>query len=122
MIDIPTGRYKVIRSTGKVTWENGRPIKGTETFLDISASIQPVSGNMIKIIPEHRRNQESIVIYSSDRLFTTDEKSGRIADVVEYDGKRFQVFSVKKWAETTDINHYESIAIMEDGQGGANEY
>lgn len=122
MIDILTGQYSVTRAKQGGTWgDDGRFKKGSSKVFDIEASIQPLSGNMIKLLPEHRRNSESIIIFSEERLFASDEKSQRAADVIEYDGKCFEVFNVKKWSEFTDINHYESIAIMEDGQGGGNE-
>lgn len=122
MIDITTGTYSVTRSKGPGVWgDDGKFQRGQSKVFEIEASIQPLSGNMIKLLPEHRRNAESVIIFSSERLFASDEKSQRAADIVEYDGKKFEIFTVKKWAEFTDIPHYESIAIMEDGQGGANE-
>ena len=122
MIDIITGTYSVTRAKGSGQWgDDGKFKRGESKVFDMEASIQPLSGNMIKLLPEHRRNSESVIIFSEERLFTSDEKSQRAADVIEYDEKCFEVFSVKKWSEFTDINHYESIAIMEDGQGGGNE-
>ena len=122
MIDITTGTYTIERATSEGSWgDDGRFKRGAKKEFEIEASIQPLTGNMIKLLPEHRRNSESVIIFSSERLFPTDEKSQRAADIVNYDGKKFEVFTVKKWAEFTDIPHYESIAIMEDGQGGANE-
>lgn len=122
MIDIATGTYSVTRAKTQGTWgDDGRFKRGAEKVFEMEASIQPLSGNMIKLLPEHRRNAESVIIFSEERLFASDEKSQRAADIVEYDGKRFEVFTVKKWSEFTDINHYETIAIMEDGQGGGNE-
>jgi hypothetical protein len=122
MIDIITGTYSVTRAKGPGQWgDDGKYKRGKSKVFEMQASVQPVSGNMIKLLPEHRRNSESVIIFSEERLFTSDEKSQRAADIIEYDGKCFEVFSVKKWSEFTDINHYESIAIMEDGQGGGNE-
>ena len=122
MIDIPTGTYSVKRFVEGGEWgDDGKYKRGEAKFFDFQASIQPLSGNAIKLLPEHRRNSESVIIFSEERLFTSDEKSQRAADILLYDGKCFEVFNVKKWSEETDINHYESIAIMEDGQGAGNE-
>lgn len=122
MIDIITGTYSVTRAKGPGQWcDDGKYKRGESKVFDMEANIQPLSGNMIKLLPEHRRNSESVIIFSEERLFPSDEKSQRAADIIEYDGKCFEVFTVKKWSEFTDINHYESIAIMEDGQGGGNE-
>ena len=121
MIDIATGIY-TIESFQKGSWgDDGRYNRGKCEEFEISASVQPLSGSMVKLLPEHRRNSESIVIFSEERLFTSDEKNQIAADIIKYDGKRFEIFKVSKWAGFTDIPHYESVAIMEDGEGARNE-
>ena len=121
MIDIITGTYTIERSK-KGSWgDDGNYNNVIEKNFEIDASIQPLTGNMLKQLPEHRRNAENILIYSSEKLFTSDEKNNKSADVINYDDKRFEVFSVKKWADMTDIPHYESMATMVDGQGGGHD-
>ena len=119
MIDIKTGTYTIKRFK-KGYWDNstGKYSRDEDKEFEIDASIQPITGNDVKLLPEHRRNTESIMIFSNERLFPSDEKSQKAADIVIYDEKRFEVFKSSKWSETTDINHYETIAIMEDGEGG----
>ena len=120
MIDIPTGDYSVKRF-GKGEYDSrGIYVRGEDREFEINASIQPVTGNMVKLLPEHRRNADSIVIYSVEELYSSDEKDGRPADIVIYRGRKYEVFSVKDWSMMTDINHYESVAIMQDGQGSRN--
>lgn len=121
MIDIETGTYTIERVGAGAWGDDGRYHKGPKSEFEIKASIQPVTGNMVKLLPEHRRNTESVIIFSDERLFPSDEKNGKGADIVNYDGKKFEVFTVKKWAEFTDIPHYETIAIMVDGEGAKNE-
>lgn len=117
MTDIDTGSYLVERYSAGSWGADGKFSRGAKTELQIEASIQPLSGNMIKLLPEHRRNSESIHIFSEERLYPSDEKSQNPSDVVTYDDKKFEIFTVKKWADVTDIPHYESIGIMQDGQG-----
>jgi len=122
MIDIPTGTFTIIRASLKGEWgDDGRFKRGQAEEFDIEASIQPASGNMVKMLPEHRRNSESIVIFSKERLFVSDEKNQKAADIIFYDGKSFEVLKVSKWSDFTDIEHYQSLAVMQDGQGGGNE-
>jgi len=121
MTDIDTNIYKVYRFE-RGEWDSrGIYNRGECDSFDISASIQPISGNMLRLLPEHRRNSEAITIFSEERLFPSDEIEERAADVIIFDRKRFEIFKVKKWAECTDIPHYESIAIMEDRQGAKHD-
>lgn len=117
MIDIPTGTYSVERFSEGSWGTDGRYSRGAQANLSIDASIQPISGNMVNLLPEHRRNSESILIFTETRLYGSDEKESTGSDIIIYDGKRYEVFSVKKWAEVTDIEHYECMAQMQDGQG-----
>lgn len=117
MIDITTGTYTVERY-GPGKWlDTGKYERGILESFQMEASIQPATGNMIKILPEHRRSAETNVVYTESRLFISDEKNQKASDVVIYDGKRFEVMNVKKWADITDIPHYECLIVKEDGQG-----
>lgn len=117
MIDIPTGTYEVQRF-GKGEWaDDGTYKKGSLKAFDIEASMQPASGNMIKQLPEHRRSAESYTLFLEEKLFISDEASNQAADIVIYDGRKFEVFMVKNWSVTTDIPHYECLIVKEDGQG-----
>lgn len=75
----------------------------TETLFTITASIQPTSGRELYFLPEAALLTDNITIFSKEEL-----KNAPYGDIVIYDGVRYQVSKVKKWA-----THYESIATME---------
>lgn len=120
MIDIPTEQLTVERHE-KGIWQDGRFVKSELSGFEISASVQPLRGNEVKILPEHRRTSESLKIYTTDQLRTSDELNQLPADVIIHDGKRFEIFSVSNWSIGTDIPHYKIIAVKQDGQGGGIE-
>lgn len=120
MIDLPTEKLTVKRSGGG-SWQNGRYVQDATADLVVDASVQPLRGNEVLILPEHRRTEESIKLYTTTKLRTTDEKNNLPCDVVVHDGKRFEVHTVFNWSIGTDVPHYKVICIKEDGEGGGNE-
>lgn len=98
-------------------WVDGRYIKGDATITPFTASVQPLRPNEIQILPEHRRNSESIKIYTSQRLFNSDEKNSIPADVVTHDGKKYEIHKVWNWNIGTNIPHFKAIAMIVDGEG-----
>lgn len=121
MIDIITGNYTFTRFEKGCWGDDGRFKKGNSKQFELDANIQPATGAMVKLLPEHKRNAETLVVFTEERLFPASEKSQRSGDILHYDGKKFEMFSVKKWADETDIPHYESIAILIDGEGVSND-
>lgn len=119
MIDIPTEQLTVTRN-GEGEWCEGRYVRGKKKEFEISASVQPLRGNDVKLLPEHRRTAEAVKIYTTDKLRTSDEKNNLAADRILHDGKIFEVHSVMNWSIGTDIPHYKIVAVKEDGQGGGN--
>ncbi len=117
MIDIITGTYTINRFSPGEWGLDGKYSKGASIDLSLDACVQPASGNQIKQLPEHRRSSEVNVVYIEERLFISDEATKQPADIFHYDGKRFEVFNVKKWDDETDIGHYECLIVKEDGQG-----
>jgi hypothetical protein len=114
MIDIPTGTYTVKRYVAGKWNDEGRFDRGTESTFEVEASVQPLSGNMVKLLPEHRRTAESILIYLEEELRTSKESEKLPADIFVYQGKNFEVFTVKNWSDITDIPHFEVVAVRQD--------
>lgn len=98
-------------------WVRGRFEKGKEKKLVIDASVQPLTPNEIVQLPEHRRNKETLKIYTCDRLFTSDESSTEPADVIRHDGKDYEIHKVSNWNIGTDLPHFKVIAVLIDGEG-----
>ena len=92
--------------------KDGRFIPGDFVVRNINASIQPLSGRQIQLLPEGRRSEDSIVIYSTEELFTAQSSANKKGDVVIFRGKRYEVFNTKAWLSGAFTN-YESIALLE---------
>lgn len=120
MIDIPTETIQVIRSDGGA-WVEGRYERGQERRLPAEAlSIQPLTPDEVRLLPEGRRTAESLKMYLETPVRVSDEKAGTAADRIEHAGKTYEVLGVEDWSRT-DIPHYKAILVKIDGQGGGDE-
>lgn len=106
-----------VERRGPGVWVNGRYEKGSKSCHNIKASVQPMSGDETKILPEGRRSSESMKIYTYDRLFMSDESKQIAADVIKHDGKFFEIHMVQNWKIGTDLPHYKCIAVKIDDEG-----
>lgn len=118
MIDIMTETISVKTFSGQ--WINGDYVKVPGPDVTVPASIQPMNANEVLILPEHRRSEQWIKVYTSLQLKETDERNNIPADEFEHDGKIFQVFRVADWAIGTDIPHYKALAVKKNDEGGGN--
>lgn len=99
------------------SWVEGRFVRGDESTTQILASVQPLSPNEIVKLPEHMRNRETLKIYTGDRLFLGDEKSGKSGDIITHDGREFEVQKVENWHIGTNLQHYKAYAVLIEGEG-----
>jgi hypothetical protein len=122
MIDIPTESIQVIRADGG-GWSDatGRYERGQERRLPAEAmSIQPLTADEIKLLPEGRRTAETLKVYLETKVRCADEKAGTAADRIEHAGKVYEVIAVEDWSRT-DIPHFKAILAKIDGEGGGLE-
>jgi hypothetical protein len=121
MIDIGTETVEVIRLDGGKWNENGRYDKGTERRMPAAVvSIQPLTPDEVKLLPEGRRTAETLKMYLETQVRASDEKAQTAADRIEHAGKLYEVFGVEDWSRT-DIPHFKVILVKIDGQGGGDE-
>lgn len=118
MIDLPTSKIEVTQPDIAGGYVDGRYVPGETEIVFVNASVQPLKASEIKMLPEGRRNVESIKIYTELKMFVTDEKNNKKATKVLYDGKNYEVHMVENWAIGTDIKHYKVVALKIDGEGG----
>lgn len=90
----PTGTYTVTR-TAAGTYTNGKYTAGAASTFPIVADVQPVSGELLRDLPEGRRAEETRVLFTLTELRalkpTTD------SDVVAIDGESWRVFKVERF-------------------------
>lgn len=100
-------------STG--SWVDGEWQDGMNTLSYVSANVQPnLSWNMTRMLTEGDRSKQAIAIYSIQPLLMAEEGvAGKKADIVTWQGKRWQVKSVMTY-QMGVLNHSESVAVRVD--------
>ncbi len=82
----------------------------TSTF---TASVQPATPDeIIEESPGGERNKHGIRLYTDIELRTVNTKTRMKADIVEYQGDKFEVIQVDKWVgNKRGLQHYKAIAV-----------
>lgn len=88
-------------------YNNGEWVEGAYTAAVINASVQPVRGLEMEMLPEGRRNTQSVKIYTNVKLNTVEDKNPDHLQAFGYD---FEILSVEPWASNV-INHYKCIGV-----------
>jgi len=113
-------KVKITRtSTGEFV--HGEYQEGTPEYIEISASVQPMSAARLQQDPSGRRIIEAIKIYSKEPL--TTEADGTEADIVEYRGRVYEVIETQRYEQNLNNRHYKTIAARmnkgeQRGRGG----
>lgn len=90
------------------SYVNGLFVAGSPSTLTIQASIQPVSGEDLKPLPEGRRLDDYIKVYTDSNLQMLQESTGKQPDQLTWRGHTYECISVD--ARQMDvINHYKYI-------------
>lgn len=80
-----------------------------ETSMNVTGSVQPVSGKDTQFLPEGRRDVGTVKIYCNERLNVSVEGSENSGDVVIWRGKKWEVFQELDFSNDI-INHYKYLA------------
>jgi hypothetical protein len=104
-----TGTYAVTR-TAASTNVMGRAVAGATTSLNIDASIQPVTGRVLRGAPEGATAEDVRVIYTLTELKTITPTTA--PDRIVIDGDTFVVFKVEKFG-TISGGHYRAYAARQ---------
>lgn len=83
-------------------------VEGEETTFTIQASVQPLSGSDIRLLPENRREEELLRIYTDTQLKAAEKGSAGNCDIVEIGGIDYEVTNLFPW-QNNAINHYKYI-------------
>lgn len=101
-----TGFYTVTR-TATGTRTQGRYTPGATSTFSVNMGIEPATGRQLRDLPEGRRGDETIMIFSPVELKTT--MPGFEPDQVFYRGEQWAVVTSKLWEGFGEI-HYECMA------------
>src|SRR6056297_1476148 len=77
--------------------------EGVVSETTISGSMQPASQRDLEELPEGRRISEGMKLYTAAPLFTALSSEEKNADIIAYDGKEYEVVSVRNWKKTTQF-------------------
>ena len=92
----------------KGVWIEGLPI--TYPF---QGTAQPASGKTLELLPEGKRNSETITVFAPIALsFTTAEpRDQRSGDIIQWENREYEVQIAKKWSVGL-LPHWELVATM----------
>ena len=90
----PTGTYTVTRTeAGSRT--DGHYTPGAPSTLQIVADVQAVTGRLLRDLPEGRRAEDTMVVYTLTELIALDPATD--SDVISIDGDDWRVFKVQRF-------------------------
>ena len=90
-----TGVYTVTRQGAGSYDASGDFVPAATSELSVTASIQPVTGQELKVLPEARHGEENRVAYTTTPLRTQGPAGG--PDRLLIDGAVFEVIKVELW-------------------------
>lgn len=107
--------YTVTRP-GAVTYPDGDPVEAAGTTFVIEASIQPLSGRELTLMPEALRTRAQHEMFTTAELQTGGE--GQNPDRVDVNGETFEVWQVHDWTpHLSGAPHYEYLLLAPSGDG-----
>jgi len=95
--------------------ESGKWIEPQPTSFTIKGTLQPLSPEEIRLLPEGRRTSESYNIFSKTELKLSSIENKTNPDIVLINGVKFEVIKVNKWTNGI-IDHYHIIIVKIDEQ------
>lgn len=99
-------RQQIIRQADG-EYIDGRWVKGGDTRLEITASVQPASNDDMQNLPEGKRIGRAVRIYT-DALLNTDGADNN-GDVLVWQGRHYRVIAVAPYRSGV-ISHYRYLA------------
>lgn len=105
---VPVALYR--KAAG--TYVNGIWVEGVETTINITASIQPTTGEEMLSLPEGRRQRKTYSLFTSSRVYTVQDQTN--PDQLVIFGERYEVIKVEVWQNNPPVfgivNHYKLYA------------
>jgi hypothetical protein len=97
----------------KGTW-----VEGTQADTNFKGTAQPASGRVLELLPEGKRNTETISVFAPITLdfITADPELQRSGDIIIWEGRQYEVQTARKWAGGI-LPHWELVATrVKEGQ------
>lgn len=103
---LASGSYTVTRR-GASSYVAGVRVPPSSSTFQIIASVQPATGLDVQRLPEGKRNQESIKLWTPTELKSAERTQE--PDLVAIDGASFEVQTCKRWDKLG--NYFEVILV-----------
>lgn len=100
-------KSQTIIRTAPGAYVRGEWVDGAPAPLTIQASVQPVTGQELLVLPEGRRSSDVVKIYTSSELLASAE--GQQPDVLAWRGHSYEI-SMKADYQSDVINHFKYYA------------
>ena len=92
--------------------DNGEFIAPERELIHIQGEVQP-QGTTSQLTAEGQRVTDTIQVFSTDVILGDNEKLGQKADVIIYNGQRYQVTSIIDWLGDPVLFHIQATAMLE---------
>lgn len=91
-------------------------ISNSPTIIAATASVQPLQGKEVQLVPEGRRDRESYTMYTSTQIMGVTTQNPDQVTVLKgpFTGFVFEVISINDWQNNSNfnvVNHYKYIAL-----------
>jgi hypothetical protein len=91
-------------------------IANSPTIIPATASVQPLKGHEVTLVPEGRRDRESYTMFTSTQIFGITAQNPDEVTVLKgpYTGFVFEVIEVEDWQNNATfnlVNHYKYICL-----------
>ena len=97
---------------------DGVYVPGSTTTLTVQATVQPLNGKDLQILPEGLRTREAFKLYTATELRTTDQTAGTLSDIVTRGGALYDVQQVGPWLSGSGtLNHHKAIIVRRQENG-----
>jgi hypothetical protein len=97
----------MIRRKAPGQYVNGYWQEGAGELFQIKASVQPMRGTEMEMLPEGRRQSQAVKLYTNTQLQTVDDSN---PDTLQAFGSSYEVLSVEPW-QSNVLSHYKVTAV-----------
>jgi len=93
----------------KGAWTGGKLHSKPMPPFTTKAVVQPMTGRDLETLPEGRRQDHVIKLYTDVRLLVSDDHAKERADVLTIDGEFFEVIHSENW-QGLGLTHHKAFA------------
>jgi hypothetical protein len=87
---------------------DGRYSAGATTNFTVLASVQPLTGEDLLVLPEGERTDDAIEIFTLEKLQPSQQGAAELGDLVTYLGRDYRIRLAEDWG--ANGNYYRSVA------------